>query len=43
MILTARDVARYDLVVAGMVVIGVAGFLMDRLVKYAEKRLLRWM
>lgn len=43
MILTARDVARYDLVVAGMVVIGAVGFLMDRLVKYAEKRLLRWM
>ncbi|MBU4194218.1 MAG: ABC transporter permease, partial [Actinobacteria bacterium] len=43
MILTARDVARYDIVVAGMVVIGVVGFLMDRLVKYAEKRLLGWM
>ena len=43
MILTARDIARYDIVVAGMVVIGVVGFLMDRLVKYAEKRLLGWM
>lgn len=42
MILTGRDVGRYDLVVAGMVVIGVIGFLMDLLIKLAEKRLLRW-
>lgn len=42
MILTARDVGRYDLVVAGIVVIGLIGFLMDRLIKLAEKRLLRW-
>jgi len=42
MILSARDVARYDYVVAGMVVIGIIGFLMDRLVKLTEKRVLRW-
>lgn len=42
MIMTARDVARYDYVVAGIVVIGFLGFLMDRLIKLAEKRALRW-
>lgn len=42
MIMTARDFARYDYVVAGIVVIGLTGFLMDRLIKYAEKRLLKW-
>lgn len=42
MILSARDVARYDYVVAGMVVIGIIGFLMDRVIKLAEKRVLRW-
>ena len=42
MIMTARDVADYSYVVAGMVVIGLVGFLMDRLVKLLEKRLLRW-
>lgn len=42
MILAARDGARYDLAVAGMVVIGLVGFLVDRLIKSGEKRLLRW-
>jgi len=42
MIMNARDVARYDYVVGGMVVIGLIGFLMDRAIKLAEKRLLRW-
>lgn len=42
MIMTARDIANYSYVVAGMVVIGLVGFLMDRLVRLLEKRLLRW-
>jgi len=42
MIMTARDVANYSYVVAGIVVIGLVGFLMDRLVRMLEKRLLRW-
>jgi ABC-type nitrate/sulfonate/bicarbonate transport system permease component len=42
MIMTARDLARYDLLVAGMVVIGVVGFLIDWLIRLGEKRLLRW-
>lgn len=42
MIMTARDIGRYDLVVAGIVVIGLIGFLMDRMVKFAERRTLRW-
>lgn len=42
MIMTGRDVARYDYVVAGIVVIGIVGFLIDWLIRFAEKRLLRW-
>lgn len=42
MIMTARDVANYSYVVAGMVVIGLVGFLMDRIIRTFEKRLLRW-
>jgi ABC-type nitrate/sulfonate/bicarbonate transport system permease component len=42
MIMTARDVARYDMMVGGMIVIGVVGFLVDWLIRLGEKRLLRW-
>ncbi len=42
MIMTARDLARFDLLVAGILVIGVIGFLADRLIRIVEKRLLRW-
>lgn len=42
MIMTARDVARYDFVVAGIMVIGLIGFLMDLVIRTLEKRLLRW-
>jgi ABC-type nitrate/sulfonate/bicarbonate transport system permease component len=42
MIMTARDLARFDLLVAGMVVIGLVGFLIDWLIRLLEKRLLRW-
>jgi ABC-type nitrate/sulfonate/bicarbonate transport system permease component len=42
MILTASEAARYDYVVAGMVVIGLIGYLMDRTIRLVSKRLLRW-
>lgn len=42
MIMTARDLARFDLLVAGILVIGVIGFLVDWLIRVIEKRLLRW-
>lgn len=42
MIMTARDLARFDLLVAGIVVIGLVGFLFDWLIRLAEKRLLAW-
>jgi NitT/TauT family transport system permease protein len=42
MIMAARDFARYDLLVAGIVVIGAVGFLIDWLIRLGEKRLLRW-
>lgn len=42
MIMTGRDLARYDCIIAGIAVIGVVGFLADRLIRVAEKRLLRW-
>jgi ABC-type nitrate/sulfonate/bicarbonate transport system permease component len=40
--MTARDLARFDLRVAGIVVIGLVGFLIDWLIRLLEKRLLRW-
>lgn len=42
LIMSARDVARMDYVVAGIVVIGIVGFLLDRLIRCAERRALRW-
>jgi len=42
MIMAARDFARNDLLVAGIVVIGLVGFLVDWLIRLAERRLLRW-
>lgn len=42
MIMAARDFARNDLVVAGIVIIGLVAFLADWLIRLAEKRLLRW-
>jgi NitT/TauT family transport system permease protein len=42
MIMAARDIARNDLLVAGIVVIGLFGFLIDWLIRLGEKRLLRW-
>lgn len=42
LIMSARDVARMDYVVAGIVVIGLIGFLLDRIIRYAEGRALSW-
>ena len=42
LVLTTRDLARYDLLLADIVVIGLVGFLLDRVIKVAERRLLKW-
>lgn len=41
-IMEARQLSRTEIVICGMVVIGVAGFISDRLVVLLGKRLLRW-
>ncbi len=42
MIMTARDIQRPDQIIAGMAVIGAIGYIMDFLIRSAERRLLRW-
>ena len=42
MIMTARDIQRPDLVIAGMAVIGLTGFVLDGLLRMLETRALRW-
>ncbi|MCL5022217.1 MAG: ABC transporter permease [Nitrospirae bacterium] len=42
MIMTARDIQRPDLVVAGMAIIGVIGFAMDFIIRKMEQRVLKW-
>ncbi len=42
MIMTARDIQRSDMVIAGMAVIGLTGFLLDSLLRLLESRTLRW-
>ncbi len=42
LVMTSRDLARFDLLLADMVVIGVVGFLLDRVIKFGERRLLKW-
>jgi NitT/TauT family transport system permease protein len=42
MIMDARQLSRTDVVICGMVVIGVAGFLSDRAVQAFGRRFLRW-
>ncbi len=42
MIMTARDIQRPDLVIAGMAVIGLTGFLLDAVLRWFETRALRW-
>jgi NitT/TauT family transport system permease protein len=41
-IMEARQLSRTEIVIAGMVVIGVAGFLSDQVVQWLGRRLLRW-
>lgn len=41
-IMEARQLSRTEIVIAGMIVIGIAGFISDRLVMLLGKRLLRW-
>lgn len=42
MIMTARDIQRPDLVIAGMALIGLTGFLLDAVLRLLEYRALRW-
>jgi ABC-type nitrate/sulfonate/bicarbonate transport system permease component len=42
MIMTARDIQRSDEIIAGMVVIGLTGLLIDALIRKAEAKLLPW-
>lgn len=41
-IMDARTLSRTDLVICGMIVIGIAGFLSDRAIVALNRRLLRW-
>jgi NitT/TauT family transport system permease protein len=41
-IMEARQLSRTEIVICGMIVIGVAGFISDRMVVMLGKRLLRW-
>jgi NitT/TauT family transport system permease protein len=41
-IMEARQLSRTDIVIAGMIVIGLLGFLSDRVVQLIGQRLLRW-
>jgi NitT/TauT family transport system permease protein len=42
MIMDARQLSRTDIVIAGMTVIGVLGFLSDQTIQWIGRRLLRW-
>jgi NitT/TauT family transport system permease protein len=41
-IMEARQLSRTEIVISGMIVIGIAGFLSDRVVMWLGQRLLRW-
>lgn len=41
-IMEARQLSRTEIIISGMIVIGVAGFLSDRMVMWIGKHLLRW-
>src|SRR3984893_12846658 len=41
-IMEARQLSRTEIVISGMIVIGIAGFISDRLVTLLGRRLLRW-
>jgi NitT/TauT family transport system permease protein len=42
MIENAREVSRTDVVIAGMIVIGLAGFFSDQMIRAVSRRALRW-
>ncbi len=42
MIMTARDIQRPDMIVAGMLVIGLIGLLVDAGLRGLENKLVRW-
>lgn len=42
MIMTARDIQRPDYILAGMVTIGLIGFLLDLLLRLCERKSLKW-
>jgi NitT/TauT family transport system permease protein len=41
-IMDGRTLSRTDLVVSGMIIIGVSGFLCDRIIVAINNRVLRW-
>jgi len=41
-IMEARQLSRTEIVIGGMIVIGIAGFISDRIVMWLGRRLLRW-
>ena len=41
-IMDGRTLSRTDLVITGMIVIGIAGFLTDRIIVAINNRVLRW-
>ncbi|AMN39033.1 ABC transporter permease [Rhodoplanes sp. Z2-YC6860] len=41
-IMEARQLSRTEIVISGMIVIGIAGFISDRIVMWLGQRLLRW-
>jgi NitT/TauT family transport system permease protein len=41
-IMEARQLSRTEIIIAGMIVIGIAGFISDRIVMWLGHRLLRW-
>jgi ABC-type nitrate/sulfonate/bicarbonate transport system permease component len=42
MIMTARDIQRADEIVAGMLIIGLIGMLIDWVIRIIERRIVRW-
>lgn len=42
MIMEARDLGRADVVIAGMITIGVIGYIMNLILRWAERKLVRW-
>ena len=42
MIMTARDIQRPDEIMAGMLVIGIIGLLINYALKLLEKKIIRW-